>query len=265
MLMSTTDPLVAPPPQEVPLTRAPLVRVLAQVRFPPIPGIGNRDSIGSFQKQIRDTFPVVRPGKTLAFVVSPFGMMQDSTEPVWRFLDLSGDWRVSLAPDFLALETTKYTSRSDFFEKFRIVLGALAHLDPQVIDRIGIRYIDRVVGLELSDIAKLVKPEVLGVGGLPFASASLQSLSETLFAIQDAQLLARWGKLPANATVDPNALEPIGEPSWILDLDMFSSFPPRPFKMEEILSEARSYSEKLYGMFRWVVTDEFLKRYGGTE
>jgi hypothetical protein len=35
------DPLVAPPPTEVPLTNTPLVRVIAQVRFPLVVAVGD--------------------------------------------------------------------------------------------------------------------------------------------------------------------------------------------------------------------------------
>jgi len=182
---------------------------------------------------------------------------------VWRFSDILGQWRASLAAGFLALETTSYTSRSDFFARFESLVRALEDLEPQVVDRVGVRYIDRIVGKELADIAELVRPEVLGISGLPVIGHAQQSLSETVFNLDGAQVLARWGRLPANATVDPNAIEPIADPSWILDLDMFSNRPPRAFTAEEVVSQAKAYSERLYSVFRWVVKDEFLKRYGG--
>jgi len=257
------DPFSGPPPKEVPLPRAPLVRVIAQVRFPPIPGVESRETIGAFQKKVRAEFPVARPEQMQSFTISPAGLVSGTPEAVWRFSDIAGQWRASLAPSFLALETTNYTSRADFFGRFESLVRLLEELEPQVVDRIGVRYIDRIVGKELADIARLVRSEVLGISGLPIMSRAQQSLSETVFKLDRAQILARWGRLPQNATVDPNAIEPIADPSWILDLDMFSILPPRPFSVDEVASTARAYSERIYSVFRWVVENEFLERYGG--
>jgi uncharacterized protein (TIGR04255 family) len=68
--------------------------------------------------------------------------------------------------------------------------------------------------------------------------------------------------VPAGVTVDPNAIEPIAEPSWVLDLDMFSN-EQQAFVPVEIVAAARRYCERLYAVFRWAVTDDFLRRYGG--
>jgi hypothetical protein len=51
------NPLVATPPPEVPLINAPLVRVIAQVRFPPILSIEQQAFVGSFQEAIRAEYP----------------------------------------------------------------------------------------------------------------------------------------------------------------------------------------------------------------
>jgi uncharacterized protein (TIGR04255 family) len=96
------------------------------------------------------------------------------------------------------------------------------------------------------------------------AAFAQQALSESLFTVPDtkAHLRARWGHIPANGTVDPAAIEPVDTPSWLLDLDMFS-IGPWPFDTERLVAEARMYAERIYTFFRWAVTDEFLRRYGG--
>ena len=85
-----------------------------------------------------------------------------------------------------------------------------------------------------------------------------------MFAVEDAQILARWGCLPSGATVDPAAVEPVTEKSWILDLDMFTT-EPSPFQVDRVVARARGFAERIYTVFRWAVTDEFLVRYGGGE
>ena len=259
----TVDPLEAAAPPEVPLTDAPLVRVIAQFRFPEILSVEQRDFVAPFQEAIRKTYPVLRQEQIQGIVLSPGGAATAKPQIAWRFSDADGHWRVSLTPQFLALETTKYLSRSDFFGRLGSLAEALDRcIEPGQIDRLGVRYIDRITGDAVNDIAKLVRPEVRGIVGTVASSHALHALSETMFELPGARVLARWGCLPPGATVDPTAIEPAQEKSWILDIDMFSASPV-PFVVERVVSEAQQYAERIYTIFRWAVTDDFLVRYGG--
>jgi uncharacterized protein (TIGR04255 family) len=258
------DPLVAPPPAEVPLKDAPLVRVIAQVRFPEILAVEQRDFVAPFQEALRATYPVLRQEQTQGLLLSPAGIAPTKPQLAWRFGDIDGHWRVSLTPEFLALETTKYTSRSDFCARLRAVVEALdEHVEPKLIDRLGVRYIDRITGAAVDEIASLVRPEVRGITGTDAATHVAHALSESMFELPDARVLARWGRLPAGTTVDPAAIEPAQEKSWILDLDMFSAA-PMPFAVDRVVAEAQRFAERIYTIFRWAVTDDFLRRYAGT-
>lgn len=266
ILGENQNPLTAPLPAEVPLPESPLVRVIGQVRFPPVLSLENRDFIAPFQEAIRSTYPVLRPEHTQGIMLGPQGVAPGPKQIAWRFSDVEGGWRVSIAPEFVAIETTSYTSRGDFLKRLQFVVEAFAeHVEPALMQRLGVRYIDRVTGDALADISRLVRQEVLGIVALPFSEHAHHSLTETVFAMPGSkeQFLARWGKVPAGATVDPSAIEPIAEPSWVLDIDMFSN-EEHPFAAEEIVNTARRFTERLYTVFRWAVTDDFLRRYGGT-
>lgn len=259
----TVDPLVAPLPPEVPLKDAPLVRVIAQLRFPEILSVEQRGFVAPFQEAIRSTYPVLRQEQTQGFLLAPSAIAPAKAQTVWQFSDTTGHWRVSLTSDFLALETTKYESRDDFLRRLKVLAQALdKHLEPVQLDRLGVRYIDRITGDAVDDIAKLVRPEVRGITGTIASAHAAHALSESVFELPDARVLARWGVLPAGATVDPAAIEPASEKSWVLDLDMFSGA-PMPFDVERVVVEAKRYAERIYTIFRWVVTDDFLVRYGG--
>lgn len=258
-------PLTGPPPAEVPLRDAPLVRVITQVRFPLVASVEKPDFIAPFQETIRAEYPVLRPEQSRSVVLSQQGVMDARANTVWRFHDASDAWRVTLAPDFLALETGRYASRDDFLDRLRQVLEALvAHVDPKVIDRLGVRYIDRVAGDNLSDLPQLVRPEVCGVLSTPLASRARHSISEAMFVLPDnaGQVMARWGLVPPRGTVDPAAVDVIDEPSWLLDVDAFQA-ETRELDVEAAVQQARGFAERIYSVFRWAVTDEFLRRYGG--
>ena len=260
------DPILAPPPEEVPLPRAPLVRVIAQVRFSTILEAQRSEFVAPFQEAIRADYPILRREHAQGVLIGPRGGALGETEVAWRFADADDAWRVSLAPEFIALETTAYSSRGDFLGRMRTVLEAVEeHLRPAVAQRVGLRYIDRVTGEELEDIAALVRPEMLGIANTPLFPHAQHELSDALLSVSDAgeQIRARWGHLPAGGTVDPNAIEPIDERSWILDLDMFSA-ERRPFKAGSLAEGLGRFAERIYTVFRWAVTEEFLRRYGGT-
>lgn len=262
-MSANVDPLVAPLPAEVPLKDAPLVRVIAQLRFPEILSVEQRDFVAPFQEAIRSTYPVLRQEQTQGILLGPGGVAPAKPQIAWRFSDTGGHWRVSLTPEFLALETTKYVSRSDFFGRLKAVAQALdEHIEPAQVDRVGVRYIDRITGAAVDDIAKLVRPEVRGITGTIAATHAAHALSESMFEIEGARVLARWGFLPPGATVDPAAIEPDKEKSWLLDVDMFSAA-SMPFVVDRVVEQAQRYAERIYTVFRWAVTDEFLVRYGG--
>jgi len=258
------DPLIAAVPSEIPLRNAPLVRVIAQLRFPLVIAIQQRDFVAPFQEAIRKSYPVLRQEQVQGMVLAPPNLpIAVPPTTVWRFSDTSGDWRVSLAPEFLALETTKYSSRTDFLSRLQQVVRALAeHVEPEVIDRLGVRYIDRITVDSVDEISRLVRPEVLGFIASKAATHLQHSLSESVFAVNDNRLLARWGTLPPNATYDPAALEAVPQRSWVLDLDLFREKPQR-FAVDELLMEAKQFAERIYAVFRWAVTPEFLRRHGG--
>lgn len=258
------DPLTGPAPTEVPLTSAPLVNVIAQVRFPKVLGIEDRDAAARFQSLVKDHYPVLREEKSQGVVFGGGASRSLREETTWRFSDLPQDWRLSLAPGFLALDTSRYQSRTDFLERWFAALSALqSQFGPRLVDRFGIRYVDRIVGDAVAEINRMVRPELSGLIGTPVGAHATHALTEAMFTVGGAELRARWALLPAGATHDPGALQPIPQVSWVLDLDMFTTTAV-PFRVQGVMAEAERFAERIYAFFRWAVTDDFLRRYGGS-
>lgn len=254
-------PILDRAPAEVPLPLAPLELVIVQVRFPLILAVEDAGQVTSFQEAIRESYPVLRREEIEDAGPTGTGPIRSMT--AWRFSSTDETWRVSLTPQFVTLETRRYTSRKDLLLRFEVVVRALAsHFRPATVDRLGIRYLDRIAGSTTEELLPLIQPELRGLLGSQLVPQMVASFSESMFEIGSARLAARWGVLPPGSTIEALG-EPLEERSFILDLDMFSSY-PAPFGLDEVVVQAESYAERIYAFFRWMVTDAFLERYGGS-
>lgn len=265
MASSFPPPLGGPPPAEIPLARAPLERVLTQVRFPPILRIAEQSFIASFQESIRDRYPLLEQeaGQVLQISITPGGpAVAPRPNTIWRFSDAEQHWRVSLTSDFITLEAMRYTSRTDFLQRWTHLLKSTeAVINPRIALRLGLRYVDRIKGDAYKNVDKLINKRVLGAVVSDLRPYVRHAFNEAAFAVEEGDLLLRFGLLPAGATPDPTALEPIGEPSFILDIDISTSN-RRDFLTDELAASFRKFAERAYSIFRFVVTDEFLLTYG---
>ncbi len=266
-------PLSGASPDHIALPRAPLWRVIAQIRYPTILAIGDERRVADFQEQIRKTYPILEEIRAPQFVVSVGNAAPNIQErPVWRFTDRPGDfgWRVSLATDFLSLETRSYERGEDFLARLRKVVTSLATtFEPTTVQRFGMRYIDRVKGEAFEKLDELIKAPALGIlqrdgEARRISDAVAHILTQAELLAEEGRIQARWGAVPADGTYDPNNVEPIPEPSWLLDLDMFST-DSTGFDCDELMATAGKFRERIYDVFRAMVRDEFLVFYGGAK
>jgi uncharacterized protein (TIGR04255 family) len=253
---------------EVPLPYAPLAFVVAQVKFERVASISSEQFIAGFQEAIRTTYPRMRREQQASVLVGADGRLVTSESGVaWQFDEHPARWQVALTVDSIAISTSRYTSRTDFIDRFSTLLVA-AHqwLNLRFCERLGVRYVDRVTdsGL-LARIADLVRSEVVGAAAVSLGPAAVErvhSFSDSTYRLPDgASLHGRWGLLPAQVTLDP-AIAPVDVPSWILDLDAYST-DSEPFDATVIAERAEAFCRLIYRFFRWTVTDEFISVHGG--
>jgi len=262
---STIDPLLGPPPEEVPLERAPLVRVIAQINFSDDLSIGIPEKVAPFQEELKSNYPFLRKEHIHQISIADLDTSVSSkAQVVWRLTDRSKSWTISLSTNFLGVETTDYTSRSDFLEHFRNAISALKrHFSPPEVSRLGIRYIDQIKDLTIDEIGPLLREEVRGILITPLVGSSLLSITESQYNLPEGRLVSRWGHLAKDVSVDPALLKPLDAPSWILDLDMSTS-EPIDFSVNDVVNLAEAYANRIYAVFRWAVTDDFLVHFGAS-
>lgn len=253
-----------PPPQEIKLTRAPLARVIGQVRFPPNLALAQPEEVSGFQKAIRRAYPVLSRMEMPDVSINATGELKVSPATVWKFSDAQNQWDVAVSTTFVALETRSYVDRSDFMTRFTTVLEAAdAEFSPQVATRVGLRYVNRITGPALDKLSVLVRPEMQGMTSLPLEGMVKLTMTESQLELPEGagKLALRHGLMPAHSTYDPSSLEPLATPSWVLDIDA-SKESSMTFDPTELSELSRQFADWSYRLFRWVVTDQFLQEHG---
>ena len=261
----TSSPLHGPAPAEVSLRRAPLARVIAQLRFPPVLMIGSTEAIPPLQERLRGEYPGFRRQEGQAVMVEltadgPSFNVQPTI--LWRFTDADEDWIVTLAVDALTLETRRYTSRSDLLARLDRLMDVLqTTFAPAAVQRVAVRYVTRVEGEGYARIHDLVRTDLLGLALPPLRDDVRQAISEAVMCADEGDVLLRWGVTPPGGSIDPAVLPPLDAPSWVIDIDV-SDVRAAAFDRQQLSETFNALAARAYAVFRYVVTNEFLELYG---
>ncbi|WP_084534566.1 TIGR04255 family protein [Nocardia yamanashiensis] len=265
-------PFAAQEPGNIPLSSAPLVRTIAQVRFPHLTRFTiNEDEVAhGVAAALAEQYPVMEVGRDVSVVITPEGVSETANATrIWRVSSSDRVWQISFTGTFLSIDTTSYDNRSDFAQRLNEAWLALnRQIEVPYIDRLGIRYVNQVTDRDhLKRLPELLRPEVLGIAttqepGVAMLSAAL---SEVQYAFPDGgAFLARWGLLAAGARVDV-ARPAYDYPTWLLDMDSFREYAPGSQSGGTLFEDIRALALRGYQFFRWAVTDEFLTAFGGAK
>lgn len=257
------------PVDEVRLYRAPLAKVLMQVQYSRTPQLV-MDGAEALIAEALGRYPVRRRQITAAPNVVVNGQqlqLPGNLTPgvALSFSDPKSTWQVTVTETAVALETTDYSTRDDFCARSAEIFAAVASAAlPPVVDRVGIRYIDRLTGDALDKVPMYVMPELGALVGYVDSPLVLNhSITESQIEIDGGErMLVRSGLLPPGAAFDP-ALPAVPEQSWILDMDVFTTQAGFPFDPDELTQRLRRYAETAYAFFRFATTEAFQDAHRG--
>ena len=245
------DGQVLPSPNSDTLLRAPLELVVCQVRHEPYGDSVQPEQALAFHNAVSDHFPRAEATTGHEFLIDPnTGIPQVTRGGAWRFTSTDGHWVATVSPDSFALEAKSYTTWTDFHALLsEVVDAAIETSSPKLLQRVGVRCIDRIwrEGSTLpSSWAGLLDPGVLGLATNP-ALASAVTLAQTYSEMVFQQY--RAGVRGSLAT-DKN---PSGY-SMVLDTDCYDDT-AKAFKKEtidEVVGDLHTLSLQL---FQTVITD----------
>lgn len=257
--------------EEVHLPNSPLERVIAQVVLPRLGRLSAafQDVVGpELIQHLLDDYPFVEEGHEVSLTITPAGVNQERGSLVRVFRSVDRAWTATIGETSIALDTTAYTTRPDFivrFSKLLRLVGKVLDIPSGVsTQRIGVRYVNRITDRDLLLRANtLVRPQALGGQAVhrPEHVKLIHTMSDSLYVVGDRQLQARWGLLPTGQPNGPG-LAGLPAPSWILDLDSYSQ-EAHLYDPDNLAAYADSLAFGAYRYFRWLVTDDFLRAFGG--
>lgn len=250
--------LTLPEPDTRRLTRSPLELVVCQVRHERRLVVADGATALAVHKALgggTGRYPTLDEvtGAEVNVVIGP-GVAPNLSETKssgWRFSSSDGKWAVTLMPDHFALETTAYTTWvEDFQPRLAELVDAVAqHVGPTFEQRIGLRYIDRITELGLTELAAwepYLRPELLGMALHPDIGPGVrQGQQQLLIEIDDGVTAGlRHGPVveQGNAAVD-----------YQLDFDI-SRQAGRPFDADAIKHAADQFNIYALQLFQASVT-----------
>lgn len=254
--------------EQVALANAPLVSVVAQVRFRGLSAFAGSESPAAtgLIAALADRYPYCQVQQERSVTIGPDGVTEQDAGNLWKLSSADGHDHVTFGDSFLAVDSTAYASRSALCDELQDALTHLAAVTGlRQVDRIGYRYINQIVDdAVLEKLPQLVKPALLGFLNVPQLEAIKldMNLNQAAFSISDTVgLQARWGILPPNVVVDPT-IAPTTTRSWVLDIDTFRLGPLNADPVS-LRAQAEEIAARAYRFFRWSVTSEFLVQFGG--
>ncbi len=213
----------------VSINNAPLVYVLAQIKFNPILLIGA--SIPQLQDIYRKMGLIKYEEKALNTIKFSNDAPTTTTTQQWHFSDSSNTHKIILGTDSITLEATTYENHHLFFDLFFKYLGSLELInDIAQTTRIGLRYIDLIASKKDDNLNDYMVNHFHGYtfNGVDDVEDYL-SLSQYQVATKQGQLRVNCtqyidgSKLPKELLTTLTLKEqlPIGIKHNILDIDHF--------------------------------------------
>ena len=245
------------------LANAPLQVVAIDLRFPGVPL--SADDIKAISQALADDYPLPETEQGIGFQIGPEGVRQQATTQRHLFVSLDRSHQVALTPGMLVLEAaSSYEGFHSFADRWMKIAGAVEEvLKPKLQLRLGLRYVNQLpadgADLTLASMRARVNPALLApfdVAGFPYGVSS--SMQELRLEGKDAKGTLRHGLQPAATPALPGR-EMAQHAFYVLDLDFYDD-QARGYDRDGQLESLRLFNSRIWGIFRWSITDEEFER-----
>lgn len=182
----------------------------------------------------------------------------------WHLKSADGSWTAALLPGHFSLETTAYVRWDDFEARFAQLVRAVSdNASPVLEQRLGLRYVDRLVGLDVRAPAgwsRWIADSIVGPATHPVLGEAVTSTRQQI----DLDLGGGHSCVLRHGMIKDSDAPDDAEASYLLDFDIYSS-QSRRFTAEGVSSLTRSFHEKADALFQQVITPELIQYLAGDQ
>ena len=254
-----------PPSARVLYKRNPLKEVICQLRFPPVLEIASEPPT-KFQNRVRKTYPLYEEENPqipaeMGDMGRQLGIRLGSEGTAYKFLTEDSQRFISLSSGYVAVTDHSYKRWESFRDEVELACSALQIHEPAFYTRVGLRYRDvidrREIGMESSPWEVLLRPDLIGLVGLPEVAGTLDSIkNEASIKIDDVpggEVTLRHGYVTT-----PDG----GRDTYIIDVDLYTGERSR---CDDVLGILDVFHDISGNLFRWAISPELHSALGPTE
>lgn len=244
----------------------PIDNVICQLKFPAIMKI-DTEVPAEFQDRIRSSYPALSESLGVVIESTPEVKAEGLDEPIskmlskqglktYQFSSEDGQWKISLARNFMSLSTEDYGNWGEFRGR---LLSPLEHLvgiyGIPHFQRIGLRYVNVIIrsklDLEGASWKELINDYMLGLMSFDNMEKNIKGAEGTyLIKMDDAEENIIRLKTQLVRKVDSE------EQCYMLDIDFFTLTRVSAEDAIEKLNYLHKYASRL---FRWCIKDKLHK------
>jgi uncharacterized protein (TIGR04255 family) len=257
-----------PEPDNRTLAKAPLDLVVCQLRYENNLGVSDSRTARAFQEAFggrHGRYPLVEQilGRAVNVTVDEESA-KTTTAPAlsgWRFSGGDDGWTVSLMPDHVAVETSAYVDWAGFRQRLEEVLRAAADVvEPAFEQRLGLRYIDRLGGLQIEkpqDWARYISRDLLGPVVNEDLGPAVRAMRQILSIHISDELSCNFAH---GFVVDSDGSEL--DFGYLLDYDLFRNV-PRPFDVDDVLETTDQLNHIALQLFQASIDRDYWEQLAG--
>lgn len=185
------------------LSRAPVVYVLAQIRFSAV--LKMAEYIPAIQEELRGDYPRYEQQQTAILQIGGQGVAAPALATRWSFEDKAQQCGFIIDQSSLVFHTSNYVDFPHFRDR---LLGGVAHVqnivNTPLIERVGLRYIDLIMPTDDEPIERYMKPELVGFSLAPLGLSN--EVNQQLVNAKTAagQLWVRFTKAKNTSPLPPD-------------------------------------------------------------
>jgi len=241
-----------PEPRRATLKGAPLEQVIWQVRHEESAKASDVTQVLKVRDLLEHQYPVIERAEVSEIVLN--GAAMAAGVAGWRLATDDGSWSLLISPSFFVLECARYTTWTEFRSRADGLLQAIgAVFNPALMQRIGLRYVDRL-SREASSMPaqwnEQLHPAVLGF-------ASNDAIGDNVVVVQTTNHM-KFGNHFAivRTSCAPDTSTDSGY-SMVLDTDC-SDAKARAFAIDDIARTTEDLHELNLRLFQLTLSSSYL-------